>query len=249
MKNALSSGLRQAARGTILTALLTCLVLGVTFVDPVYRTWRDGGYFIRGFSTELMTTALQSETLTAFLPILAVLPFGGSFVDDVKSKFARFFLIRSSYGTYAVSRSIVAFFTGGLAVLAGALVTWGAAAVVFWPMERTVEGLPPADTEYLWQILLLLFFNGGLWSLAGLTMSTFMESKYIAYASPFILYYLLVILCERYFPDLFLLYPVNWLEPEIWPFGAGGAVLFLGELAVVLGIVFSFRTVRRLKTL
>ena len=97
--------------------------------------------------------------------------------------------------------------------------------------------------------LLLLFLNGGLWAVLGMTMSTIMESKYIAYASPFIVYYLLVILYERYFPNAWLLYPKNWLDPEIWPYGVGSAALFLLELTFLCGLVFYIRGKRRLEQL
>lgn len=82
-----------------------------------------------------------------------------------------------------------------------------------------------------------------------MTMSTIMESKYIAYASPFIVYYLLVIFYERYFPNTWLLYPKNWLNPEIWPLGIGSAALFLLELTFLCGLVFYVRGKRRLEQL
>ena len=82
-----------------------------------------------------------------------------------------------------------------------------------------------------------------------MTMSTIMESKYIAYASPFIVYYLLVILYERYFPNAWLLYPKNWLDPEVWPYGVGSAALFLLELTFLCGLVFYIRGKRRLEQL
>lgn len=250
MKNAISSGFRQgAAKRMVPSILLTCLVIGVNFVDPVVRVFRDSGYLYQGFTVETMTAGLKSYALAAFLPVLAVLPFGGSFVDDVKSKFARFFLIRTGYGTYAVSRVIVGFLAGGLAVLIGALTTWGTMAVVCQPMEQAIAGLVPPDGTELTERCVLLFLNAGMWSVVGLTMSTFMESKYIAYASPFVVYYLLVILCQRYLTDVFLLYPGNWLSPDVWPLGIWGAVIFLVELTVIFAIVFVIRAVRRMRNL
>ena len=101
------------------------------------------------------------------------------------------------------------------------------------------------DEDYLAAIEV----NGGLWAVVGMTMSTVMESKYIAYASPFIVYYLLVILYERYFPNAWPLYPKNWLNPEIWPYGVGSAALFLLELMFLCGLVFYIRGKRRLEQL
>lgn len=115
-------------------------------------------------------------------------------------------------------------------------------------MEQVVESYIDITSTIITQ-LLLLFLNGGLWAVLGMTMSTIMESKYIAYASPFIVYYLLVILYERYFPNAWLLYPKNWLDPEIWPYGVGSAALFLLELTFLCGLVFYIRGKRRLEQL
>ena len=88
---------------------------------------------------------------------------------------------------------------------------------------------------------------GGFWAVVGMTMSTFMESKYIAYASPFAIYYLLVILCERYLPDMFIIYPKVWTNLEVWPYGWGGVILFLVELTLLFMFIFAFRAERRLQ--
>lgn len=201
-----------------------------------------------GYHTDFILNAVCSDTLAPFTPILAVLPFTANYIDDVKSKFARFFLIRTDYGTYLVSRILVCFLSGGLVIATGTLLAWGISALLFMPMEKAAEA-PSEATTLLLKTCGLLFLNGGLWAVVGMTMSTIMESKYIAYASPFIVYYLLVILYERYFPNAWLLYPKNWLDPEIWPYGVGSAALFLLELTFLCGLVFYIRGKRRLEQL
>ena len=250
MKNAISSGFRQATNIWFsLVPILTSAVIMMNFVDPVIRTYRENGFFVEGFHTELITQGFKSEALSAFLPILAALPFGGCFVDDLKSKFARFFLIRSSYRTYIISRIIVGFLTGGLAILSGALIAWGTTAAVLIPIEREIEGMEPAAIDGLIEICFLLFLNGGFWSVVGMAMSTLMESKYISYATPFVLYYLLVILYERYLSDLFIIYPKTWTDPAVWPFGCWGAAIFLLEMTLIFAFLFAYRAGRRLQQL
>ena len=250
MKNAISGGFRQAANiWMFLVPVLTAAVIMMNFVDPVIRTYRETGFFMEGFHIEILTEGFQSDALTSFLPILAALPFGGCFVDDLTSKFARFFLIRSSYRTYIASRIVVGFLAGGLAILAGALIAWGTTAAVLIPIEREIEGAEPAAIDGLIETCFLLFVNGGFWSVVGMAMSTLMESKYISYATPFVLYYLLVILCERYFSDLFIIYPKTWTDPTAWPFGCWGAAIFLLEMTLIFAILFAFRAGRRLQQL
>ena len=138
--------------------------------------------------------------------------------------------------------------SGGLVIVVGVLITWGISALVLLPMEKVAEA-PSESTVFLLKTCVLLFLNGGLWAVLGMTMSTIMESKYIAYASPFIVYYLLVILYERYFPNAWLLYPKNWLDSEVWPYGIGSTALFLLELTFLCGLVFYIRAKRRLEQL
>ena len=95
MKNAISGGFRQAANiWMFLVPVLTAAIIMMNFVDPMIRTYRETSFFVNGFHIEILTEGFQSDVLISFLPILAALPFGGCFVDDLKSKFARFFLIR-----------------------------------------------------------------------------------------------------------------------------------------------------------
>ena len=115
--------------------------------------------------------------------------------------------------------------------------------------EREIEGMEPAVIDGLIEICFLLFVNGGFWSVVGMAMSTLMESKYISYATPFVLYYLLVILYERYFSDLFIIYPKTWTDPAAWPFGCWGAAIFLLEMTLIFAILFAFRAGRRLQQL
>lgn len=249
MKNGVRASLYQALSPRILlVGLLAALVMGGNLLNPLLQARSTGG-LIQDAHVALLADALQSQATAAFLPILAVLPFAGAYVEDVKTKFARFFLIRGSFADYCLGRALAAFLSGGLGILLGALALWAGGELVLTPLERPVEGLSPASRQVLVETCGLLFCAGGLWALVGMAMSTLMESKYIAYCSPFVLYYLLVILCERYLPDAFLLYPPNWVKPELWPYGLWGAGIFLLELAAAFGLLFGIRAGRRLREL
>lgn len=246
MKNEVRSSLYQAfGPAFLLIPVLAALVIGGNLLNPLLQARATGG-LVQDTHVQLLADAFQAQATAAFLPILAVLPFAGAYVEDVKTKFARFFLIRSSIWDYCLGRVIAAFLSGGLGLLLGALALWGGGEVLFPPLERAVEGMAPISREVLVESCVLLFLNGGLWAVVGMATSTLMESKYISYCAPFVLYYLLVILCERYFPDVFFLYPPNWLNPDVWPYGVWGAALFLLEITVLFAILFAFRAGRRL---
>lgn len=224
------------------------IMIFLSSADTLLRLFPVTSLQPNDYHTDFILNAFRSDTMTSFIPILAVLPFTANYIDDVKSKFARLILIRTDYTTYLMGRILVCFLSGGFVIVAGILLSWGVSALLFLPMEKAAEH-QTSSAPLLLKTCVLLFLNGGLWAVMGMTMSTIMESKYISYASPFIVYYLLVILYERYFPNAWLLYPKNWIDPEIWPYGVGSAALFLLELTLLCGLVFYTRGKRRLELL
>ena len=70
----------------------------------------------------------------------------------------------------------------------------------------------------------------------------------MAYASPFVLFYVLIILYERYFDKLFVLYPREWLNPSSkWMFGKIGVAVLLIEFSVLMALAFAYAAKRRLE--
>lgn len=249
MRKSLFSGLHQAHTPKLYISILSVVILVyIGSTEALLRAMQQHSLLPAGYHKTFINNALKSEAIISFLPAFAILPFSGTYVDDLKSKFARFYLIRINYRDYLWSRILVCFLCGGGVIFLGCLLSWGISALLFMPMEMVTEN-GAISAVSMWPILVLLFLTGGLWAVVGMAMSTLMESKYIAYASPFVIYYLLVILCERYFPDAFLLYPPNWTNPEVWPYGAWGAAIFLIELTLVFSILFVIRAGRRLREL
>lgn len=249
MRKLICSGMYQTQTPKLYISVLSVIMLvylGST--EVLLRTVQQRTLLPVGYHTTFMNNALESITSISFVPVISALPFSGEYVDEVKSKFARFYLIRINYEHYLWSRVLVCFLCGGGVILLGSLLSWGISALLFMPMEMAAEK-ESVSVASIWPILILFFMTGGLWSVVGMTMSTFMESKYIAYASPFVIYYMLVILYERYFPDAYLLYPPNWTNPDVWPYGAWGATIFLLELTLVFSILFVIRAGRRLREL
>ena len=133
-------------------------------------------------------------------------------------------------------------------IVSGILLAWGSAALLFMPLEE-VETTHSDSFATLLTLYWMMFWAGGFWSIMGMAMSSLMESKYIAYATPFVFYYLLLILYERYFSDLFIIYPKTWTDPTAWPFGCWGATIFLFEMTLIFALLFAFLAGRRLKQL
>lgn len=250
MGKSICSGTKQAINVRTALGIFSMVVLVfLSSMDTLLQLFPITSLKPSGYHAEFVLNAIRSDTIAPFLPILAVLPFTANYIDDVKSKFARFYLIRTSYRTYLVSRILVCFLSGGFVIATGTILSWGVSAVLFLPIEKAPDA-PVESTAILLKTCGLLFLNGGLWAVVGMTMSTLMESKYIAHASPFVLYYLLVILYERYLPDCFLIYPREWTNPSnLWPLGYGGAALLMLELTLLFSLIFVYRAGRRLREL
>lgn len=229
-----------------LTTLATMSPIYATFLQPLLQNLQQSSRFLQGYHDELILKAFSSDVFSAFNPVLAGIPFAAGYQEDVKSKFVRFYLVRCSYHDYLLGSIFGCWLSGSLAILIGSVSAYGLTALVILPLEQVTETPPALGTQIVSQII-LLFLNGGLWAVVGMAISTIIESRFIAYASPFILYYLLVILYERYIPDAFLIYPKNWIAPEKWPCGVWGAGIFLMELTILAGTLFYIRGRRRLE--
>lgn len=250
MKNGIIGSFRQLMKKkVIIVSVLVAVLVMINYIEPLLRIYRNAQVLQKGYHAELYKLGLESDALSFFLPILAVLPFGGCYVDDIKNKFVRFFIIRSSYRIYFVSRILVGFIAGALTIFLGILLAGVITAGSIIPFEVHSIHAATSQINDITQTCALLIINGGFWSVFGLSMSTIMESKYIAYASPFVLYYLLVILHERYFPNFIIIYPKIWTNPAAWPYGFWGAVIVLLEMTVVSSLIFVLRGKRRLNQL
>lgn len=120
-------------------------------------------------------------------------------------------------------------------------------AVLFGGQEAKVDEFD-ALREVLIPYMKLLsryFCVGALWAELGLLISTCLNHRLMAWLSPFIVYYLLIILCERYFPKCYVMYPGEWIAPTMqWPLEQWSICLWLLFLTAILGYVF-YRTGER----
>ena len=251
MKPIFSSGLRQASRGGgfWLGAALVPLLVFVSQADVLAEAFRQPEGQAAGFALQFLMDGLEGDSLAFFLPLIAALPAAASFLDDWKTGYIKAILPRCRRGGYLWGKALSGAVSGGLALLLGLLLTAGACLLRLLPWER--EPLDPdslrAMVRQLLSLGLLLSLSGALWAAFGMGFSAVTGSRYVAYLSPFIGYYLLVILYERYFPSLYLLYPREWLSPgEGWPLGAWGAALWLGELLALSMALFVGAAGRRL---
>ncbi|MBD5561037.1 MAG: hypothetical protein HDQ87_11950 [Clostridia bacterium] len=206
---------------------------------------------------QVLLSGLTSEPVLLTLPVLAALPFTTAFLDDCASRYVHSFLPRSGLGNYIASKAVVTAISGGGALVLGALTALSMIMILLLPLtsapaaEESADELRIAGQTALVDIMasmLLLFLSGALWSLVGANLAVLTTSRYAAYAAPFVFFYLLVILAERYFYGAFMLNPKEWISPsDNWPGDVGGAALFIGELVCIFAVLYALLMKRRLR--
>ena len=252
MKKAICASLRQAifSRGFVISTVGTALILLLSSVQGILAGFRSAELLSPGFHSDLIIGALSSEAMALALPILAALPYTASFIDDVKSGFIKEYLPRTTVPRYIAGKAVGCAVSGGLTLSLGIFIAYGFAALMFLPMEaypKAGETVPDYFGN-LMETALMFFASGAFWSLTGMTFAALTDSKYMAYASPFVLFYLLIILYERYFDKLFVLYPREWLNPSSkWMFGKIGVAVLLIEFSVLMALAFAYAAKRRLE--
>lgn len=237
------------SKGFILgTAGIFAVILAAS-MESIIDVMRAADPLENGFHARLLLNALQSDTFTLALPILCTFPFTTAFVDDVKSGFIKLYLVRSSRKQYIWGKIAACGLSGGLMLFIGILAVFLVSYLVFAPMELALTKGQTAE-PYLAQLIIkafILALSGMFWSLAGFTFAALTMNRYMAYASPFILYYVLIILHERYFNWLYVLYPREWLFPaNSWMLGDMGIILLLAELILIVSLWFALFAERRL---
>lgn len=201
-----------------------------------------------GTHITMIMEAMKSDMVTFAVPILCTLPYAASYLDDLKSGFIKEYLPRAGTRGYIGGKVLACGISGGLVLFLGILASFGISALIFMPLEAAATG--KETLPYLGWILgnaSIFFFAGMFWSLMGFYLAAATKSRYMAYAAPLVLYYLLIIIYERYFNHLYVLYPREWLNPSVsWQLGGLGVVLLLLEFSAVIIMAFAILAKKQL---
>ncbi len=201
-----------------------------------------------GTHITMIMSALKSDITAFAVPIICTLPCSASYVDDLKSGFIKQYLPRAGTGGYISGKLLACGISGGLVLFLGVLAAYPLAALVYTPMEAAAAG--QEVLPYLGEVMgnaSMFFFAGMFWSLMGLCLAGATKSRYMAYAAPLVLYYLLIIIYERYFNQLYVLYPREWLNPsDYWQLGGMGVAFLLLEFSTAVSVAFAIAAKKQL---
>lgn len=243
MGNIIRADVRQAVFSwrLILAGIAFCGLLFMAGFETILDAARSEDLLFNGFHGKLIYDALSSDTVLLAVPILCALPYSAAYIDDIKTGFVKLYISRTSRRGYVLGKFTGCLISGGLVPVIGTLLAYGIAYLVFAPMEAA----PMEEVEtkqWFWDTVYAcgrFFLSGGFWAFLGMVMSSQMESKYIAYAAPFVFYYLLIILHERYFTSLYVIDPKGWIWPgEEWVYGPWSAAVVNIECMVLAVLCF-----------
>jgi hypothetical protein len=202
-------------------------------------SWGDSDYLARlpPFYNNAYDAVIwaQSGIIGLIVPLIAVLPFADSFAHDRSLGFLRFLITRATYRRYLIGKYIASFLSGGFAVSIAMSFSFlfsvftfprGLNPDPFAARIQPSENLGPfgflydtAPDLYIFSLITMSFFFGATYAIFGLSLSTFMDNRYIVLATPFVIYniahFVLAILQIPAWSPVSTLVP-HWLTNITW---------------------------------
>lgn len=208
------------------------MLMGASYPDMKKDSVLPAGTFLT-----LAKDSLRSRTVFFLLPITAVLPCGDVYIRERQWNFLRLLIIRRGKTAYSVDKMITTAFSGALVWILGA----GFAGLLFFLLFFGKEEIFCWSWEPVGELLTIV-------ARTALTASAFASfsavcgvasgSVYLAMGLPFVLYYMLMILRERYLPQIYCMDPSEWIKgEEFWGSGQRGLWIFLILLAVFFMVI------------
>lgn len=234
----------------LLSVLGMLLLIAVSSWDMLLAQINAGGTFPPMFHQNLIHFSVNTSFFSMACPVFCTIPYAVSFVDEYKSGYLKTCLIRTDKGAYIQSKVVSVGLSGGLCLFAAVMLALVISALIFTPMESKAEYVQNFLFTPLFAQSLRIFAFGVLFSLIGACLACALMSKYMAYISPFILFYLLIIIHERYLPTVYVINPQEWIQKySPWPVDGWGLWLFLLGLIILFALLFVLIIRKSIETL
>ncbi len=201
-----------------------------------------------GYHLSMVINVLKSETTVFIIPVLSTLPYSGNFLEEYRSRFDRFLMLRTSRKSYVISKVLVTGLSGGIGIFLGICMITGMLSLVFWPMEAIDAEETGKLLAELFRSSFLVSLMGNLWGSTGALLGILYRNAYMAYGGPFLVNYLLIILFNRYLPKLYVLNPREWLLQEHYASANPYViVILLIELCIITQLLEGIAIWKRIK--
>lgn len=218
--------------------------LGMVAGFPFYQIEipLNSGSFLKFYQT-----ALKEQMMLFLIPIAAVLSPGASYVRESSSGFLKFYMTRTNRIDYVKKKTVWIYGGGFLPFFLAGTLGFFLCFLFLYPLELK-GSISLEETGEVLEILLRISFTGGILAeLSGIFAAAF-RNYYMAYGLPFVIYYMMIILKERYLPKLYALYPGEWIVcKENWGTKSDGIWVFFLAFSLVVMLIHSLILYWRLK--
>lgn len=229
---------KNTAAGLFLT------IAGILFGTPFYELkipLQAGSFYI------LFQKGLTGNIMEFLLPVAAVISGGGIFLHEYESGFLKFSISRTGRMVYIREKTILSCFKTVVTLLAGGLLVLVVYFLYLFPMELKQSIDVEKILETLYTLLRLSLTGGIIAGLSGIFGGLFLN-YYMSYGIPFVCYYMLIILKDRYMTKFYSLYPPEWIYPKhYWGKENAGIWYFLITVQVMVILLYSLILHFRLK--
>lgn len=202
----------------------------------------EGGSFVR-----LYHAALDTQMVLFLLPIATVLPMGAIYVRESSSGFLRLYITRISQMEYTRKKTLQIYIGGFLPFFLAGMMGLLLCFLAVYPLEYQGD-IPWEGIWETWKLLLRISLIGGILAEISGIFAAIFRSYYMAYGLPFVCYYMLIILKERYFTGMYAMYPAEWVKCEQdWGMDGLGIWIFLAAFSIAAMLLNSLLLYGRLK--
>lgn len=223
--------------------LLAVLIFASGF--PYMRTLLRAEYSAEGIGwAETFRYCTVNENGLLFVPIFVPMAAGAYAETELRSRYALFACIRTGKRSYCAKKIIECALPGGLMVCFSEVMVLFTVYFRLQEIPTQIEGNKAGAAVMILLTLLRGFLNGVFWALAGSTAAVLTRNHYLAYAMPFVMYYVLTLFQSRFYRELYFLSPRYWAAPA--HYGNIFCIAVLSGLSVVCAVCLALAVKRRL---
>lgn len=229
--------------------ILNLLVILVIFVqsESIYRMVEDDQRLMQGFWVYLLYMLLQNQRTILFFAMISGAVYASSLTEDVECGFFYSCFCRERRIDYIKGKIVANFCAINLPFLVSCLLCGVKQYLLLHPEETLISMIEIGDSlsMIISTIIKYLMFNF-FWGSFAMLISFTMKSIYLAYLSPFIGFYFLVIINQQFFKELKILNPYFWIQNDKdWYAGKYGQWFFLFLLCVTVNMILIVTVLKR----
>ncbi len=200
-----------------------------SFEMDIKRAFTSFGFFA-GIVVGIVILFLAEQNEQIFyvsVPVICTFPYSTAWIRDYQGGFLKLYLIRGTVSGYILGKILACGISGGFVEVSASYL------YTIWREQN------PGTGQIVSVDFLLLFLSGMFWAMVAATLAAITNSSYVAYGGSFVVYYILVILYERYFKDVYCLYPYEWIQyKHTWIFEKNGIVMLLSLMMIVVVMIY-----------